>query len=837
MAEQAPTSEGADPNADPNAKPKKSKKKLILLAAVGLLVVLGGAGAFLLRGHEESPAEKLAKLLDQLDDAETSSDARIKVRQQLEDLKKTKFVDPEFSGAEQFVQGMLAFYEARELIGDEQQPRFLKAIEAFEDAKLRTIVDDRRAQMTYASGVAFQMVGLRTQARPALEEAFQKYPHAKKEVGLLLIASYLEEQTPAMLAKALKLTEELPQAVELSEEQQEQVTIQRAQSLQLLGRSEEAEQLLAANASPTGTTDEGTIMRARSIMSEADLLARQNESRRADARFTDARELLATLFKPLVPDNVVARAMLLSARCAARTKNTEVALDFYEQTQRKFIGSHESHAATIELAGLLRSLGRTEEALQNYQDALRAIRRSEDFCNRWISRSEFQRLITSTWNDWIAESKFAEALAIAERMVPLFDHLRSREFVSNTRLKWAERLQADYDAMTVERRRGLVDELHQRWSECGQAFEELAHVVRFTNRYEGILWQSTEYFAKGQQFEKSMQLADEYLRAAPKQGIPRAHVHRGQMLMHLDQPKAALEDFEFVSKFYPTDPAVFEALLWIGYSKLEQNKPDDAMKSWRTLLTAAELDPTAKEWRLAKFALSQVLLELATNERQKSQPRDDAPLTEAQRAARTKAFEQVNESTRHLDEYVRRYPQGEDRFQARELLVRALRAAAAEPREQLLATLPASARTQLHKEIARYLNRAVTELQTLQEDLQLLHSSGRLDELGQQIYRDTFVAIPDVLFEQELFEDALDTYRVVTNRFPDHPMSLTAYVQMARCLERLGKPNDALEQLEQAKLTLNRIPNEAFRSTNSGLDRTEWTAWLDWASNVRAQPL
>ncbi len=836
VAEKAPSPEGADPNAVPNAKPK-SKKKTVILGAVGVLVLLGGVAAFLLRGGGELPSEKIAKALELLDEAETSNDARMRIRALLADIEKVKYVDPDFPAVGSFVDGMLHYYEARELIGDDQQPKFLKAIAKFEDVKLRPMKFEYVDQLTYVLGVSLQMVGLRTQARPELEEAFRSYEPGRKEAGLLLLANYLEEQTPETLEKALQLSEELKKLEDLSDEQKEQITIQRAQALQQLGRSEEAEQLLSASSSPTGVTHEATIVRARSMMAEADLLLRQQDRKRAEARYNEARTALATLFKPLVPDSVVARAMFLSARCALRAGNTEQAIDFYEQTQRKFERSHEGHAATVELATVFRKQGRTEEALSNYQAALKAISRPEEFCNRWISRQEFQRVIMDAWNEWMSQSKFQEALAIAERMAPVFDHLRSRELVCTTRQKWVDRLQADHDSLTVDKRKGVVDELRQRWAECGKAYEELAHIVRFTNRYETTLWQGTECYAKGHQFEKSMQLTDEYLAAGPKQGVPRAHVHRGQMLMHLDQRKAALDDLEFVSKFYPTDPAVFEAQLWAGYAKLEQDKPAEAVKAWRTLLSSAELDPTAKEWRLAKFALSQLLVELAANERTKAQPRDDNPPTEAQQAARTQSYFYITEAIRHLDEYVRRYPQGEDRFQARELLVRALRAAAAEPREQLLATLPASARAQLHKEIARYLTRALTELRTLQDDLQLLQTSGRLDDVGQQIYRDTFVSIPDVLFEQELFEDAVDFYRTVTNRFPDHPMALTAYVQMARCLERLGKPKDALEQLEQAKLTLNRIPDDAFRPSNSGLDRNEWTAWLDWASKVRERPL
>ena len=85
-----------------------------------------------------------------------------------------------------------------------------------------------------------------------------------------------------------------------------------------------------------------------------------------------------------------------------------------------------------------------------------------------------------------------------------------------------------------------------------------------------------------------------------------------------------------------------------------------------------------------------------------------------------------------------------------------------------------------------------------------------------------------------MYDEAIDEYRSILNRFPEHPMSLTAYIQMARCHEKQGHSDEARLQFEQARLLLQRLPDAAFVPSNTSLTRADWTIWLDWAQQVRA---
>lgn len=814
------------------APPKRSKKKLIILGVFALAVIGGGLFAFLGKGEKKlTPPEQLAKALKHLDEHDSAED-RILAREFIEHVAKAKYIDTEFSGAIPYVRGMLEFYDARDLVGVDIQKPLLKAIDLLEEARLRTIPPERRHELDYALGASLQLVGLKSRAREFLEDAFEHHEPAKQHIAALLIHSYLEEQSDESLQKCCQLAVGLLKDESLPDDEQELIRIQYAQALQLQEKTEEAEKVLAAAESKTTSTQESTLLRVRSLFANADKL-RKRDDKSGNDKYLEAQQLLVPLLNPLVKDRVASQASFLTARCAARLKNDESAINYYQQVLRKYPTSHEGQASLIELADLLLRLGRNEEAIASYRRALKTIRRPEDFRNRWLSVRQFQDSADRAWEHWIDDGDFELALGIATDLTPLFTIMRASERVAETHQRWAQRLQADYDAAGYEKRMSLVPELRSQWRESGKAYSTLAELMRPTKNYAQIVWQSAVHYAQGYDFETSLQLTTAFLDSAPAEGVAPAVLHRGRMQMHLEKYGDAIESFRQVVRDFPRDPATFEARLWIGQCFLEQNKLDDAEKAWRELMQGS-LDPLAKEWRDAKFSLSQLLLEQATNLAKQVPIVPGETLTEAQKQTRERAFALNQEAIQHLDEYIRRYPSADGRFEARNLIARALRFAIERPRERLQASMPAAARQLLHKEISKSLERAVQELRLLQEELQGLHTAGRLDRLGQQLYRDTFLTIPDTLFEQELYEESIDEYRSVLNRFPEHPMSLTAYVQIARCHDKQGRADEAKLQFEQARLLLKRLPDTAFVPTNTSLNRADWTAWLDWAQKVRS---
>ncbi|MBL6705232.1 MAG: tetratricopeptide repeat protein [Planctomycetaceae bacterium] len=807
-----------------------SKKKLIIIVA--LLAVVGGGGAFfVLSGDPETPADKLAKALELIDKRETNWQIR-QAMEIVEELDELKYVDPDFPAGQHYIRGLASFYDGREFTGKEQQERYLKAIENFEYAAPRAMPDERRGEMMWALGVALQTVSLPTKAREILEESLTTYPEGSVEASILLMENYLDLQTEQSLADALALSDQLPARGSMTDEQAAHAALLRTDILEKQGKTDEATETLSNVASATSVEHERIISLARIAMSQAETLSKNGSTNEANQKYSEAQ----TLLKPLIADNnytmYASQASFLNALSAERMGTTESAINYYQRTARKFAETDEWLASQLRMASLLRAAGRDEEAIAAYRQVLRAVVRPQDFRNRWLTINQFRDNILLAWSDWVEKKKFERALALTRVMSPLIERVRALELSAQTSRQWALSVQTKVDVATFKAKQELLPESLKLWIESGKSHAALANATRTEAGYPDTVWTSAEDFARGYAFEEAVTQVDEFIRSEPAQGVPKAYVFRGRMLMNLNRLSEAFEAFRSVELNSPTDPSVFEATYRLGLCQLERNRPDDAERIWRAMLTSDELEPDANEWRLAKFALGQLQARQASNEFRKSVPADGAELSKEQLEQRQKAYAQWKEAIRHLDEYLERYPDTEERIPARYLLAKSLQSSATEIREKLTDSMPVNARKELFLELSHTLNRAGDEFRALQQTLQALQVTGMLDDYGQEMYRTTFMAIPETQFEQERYADALVGFRMVTSRFADHVSVLPAYVQMSRCYSRLEQPDEARRQLEQARVVLGRLPDAAFDSPSTGQSREQWGEWIEWARQV-----
>ena len=807
-----------------------SKKKLIIIVA--LLAVVGGGGAFfVLSGDKETPADKLGRALELIDKRETNWQIR-QAMEIVEELDELKYVDPDFPAGQHYIRGFAEFYSGREFTGQEQQKRYLKAIENFEYASTRGMPEERRGEMMWAYGVALQTVSLPTKAREILETSLKDYPEGSVEASILLMENYLDAQTPDGLTRAKELSDELPTRGKITDEQSVHAALLRTDILEKQGKSNEATATLEKIDSGANAEQAGTIELAKIQMSQAETLARDGSVAEANKKYVEAQ----TLLMPLIDDNnhtvYASQASFLNALCSERMSKPESAINYYQRTARKFAETDEWLASQLRMASLLRSAGRDEEAIAAYRQVLRAIVRPQDFRNRWLTISQFRDAVLIAWSDWVENKKFERALALTRVMSPLIDRIRALELMAQTSKQWAVTEQAAVDAAPFKVRKKLTPEARKRWVESGDSHEKLATVTRTESTYPDTVWTSAEDYARGYAFKKALAQADEFIRVEPSQGVPKARVFRGRMLMNLDRLNEAFESFRRVEIDTPTDPFVYEATYRLGLCQLEMDRPNDAERTWRAMLTSDDLEPGAEQWRLAKFALGQLLARQASNEFRKSVPADDAKPTKEQLTHKQNAYAKWKETIRHLDEYLGRYPDTEERLAARYLLAKSLQSSAAEIREKVSDAMPVNARKELFLALSQTLNRAGDEYRALQQSLQALQVTGMLDDYGQEMYRTTFMAIPQTQFEQERYADALVGFRMVTSRFADHVSTLPAYIQMSRCYSRLEKPDEARRQLEQARVVLGRLPDEAFASLSTGQTREQWAEWIEWAREV-----
>lgn len=807
-----------------------SKKKLIPIL-VAVAVIGGGIAFYLLSGEQETPAEKLGRALELIDRRESNWQIR-QALEIVESLDELQYVNPDFPSAPHYIRGMAEFYTGREFTGREQQKRYLKAIENFDYAFPRSMPEERRGEMNWAMGVALQTVSLPTRARELLEESLEGYPEGSVEASILLIENYLDQQSPDSLQRALALSDELPSRGEMTVEQTDHASLLRADILEKLGRTAEATEALGQLKSGENSEQERTIGLARNLMSQGDTLAENQATKAANEKYRDAQNLLAPLIEGNNQIGFASRASFLNALCSERMGQAESAISYYQRTARRFTATDEWLASLLRMASLLRAAGRDEEAIAAYRQVLRSVVRPRDFRNRWLTVSQFRDAVLLAWTDWIDQKKFDRALSLTRVMAPLIERVRALDLMAQASAQWAGTVQAKVDAATFADRQKLRPELHKRWSESGKAHATLAAATATSAGYPDTVWTSARHYALGYSFKEALEQVEEFIRVEPPQGVPRAYVFRGRMLMNLDRLSDAFASFRSVELNSPTDPSVFEAQYRLGLCQLELGRSEDAERTWRAMLTSDDLEPDANEWRLAKFAIGELMARQAAIEFHKSVPAEGVEPTPEQLTRKQNAYDQWNEAVRHLDEYLGRYPGTEERIAARYLMAKSLQSSAEELREKLSDSMPVNARKELFLELSQRLNRAGDEYRALQQQLQELQVNGQLDEYGQELYRTTFMAIPQTQFEQERYTDALVGFRTVTSRFADHVAALPAYIQMARCYTRLEKPDEARRQLEQARVMLGRLPDDAFESPVTEQTREQWAAWIEWARDI-----
>lgn len=801
------------------------------MVVAALAVIGGGIAFYLLSRDQETPAEMMARALELIDQRESNWQIR-QALEIIETLDELQYVDPDFPSAPYYIRGMAEFHTGREFTGREQQKRYLKAIENFDYAFPRSMPEERRGEMIWAMGVALQTVSLPTRARELLEESLEGYPEGGVEASILLMENYLDQQSPASLDRALALSDELPTRGEMTADQTEHAALLRADILEKQGRTAEATEALGQLESGENSEQERTIGLARNLMSQGDTLADNQANSAANGKYREAQKLLMPLIEGNNHIGHASRASFLNALCSERMGQTESAISYYQRTARQFPETDEWLACLLRMASLLRATGRDEEAIAAYRQVLRSVVRPKDFRNRWLTVSQFRDAVLLAWTDWVEQKKFDRALSLTRVMSPLIERVRALDLMAQTSAQWAEAVQAKADAATFAERQNLQSELRRRWSESGEAHASLAAVTATTAEYPDTVWTSAQHYARGYAFEQALEQAEEFIRVEPPQGVPRAYVFRGRMLMNLDRLNDAFASFRNVELNSPTDPSVFEAQYRLGLCQLELDRPDEAERTWRSMLTSDDLEPDANEWRLAKFAIGQLLARQAAIDFRRSKPADGVAPTEEQLTQKQNAYSRWKEAVRHLDEYLGRYPETDERIAARYLLAKSLQSSAAELREKLTGSMPVNARKELFLELSQRLNRAGDEYRALQQQLQELQVNGKLDEYGQELYRTTFMAIPQTQFEQERYADALVGFRTVTSRFADHVAALPAYIQMARCYSRLEKPDEARRQLEQARVMLGRLPDEAFQSPVTEQTREQWAAWIEWARDI-----
>lgn len=808
---------------------------------------------------EIPPAVRLKRALRYLDDKYYPAARGIG-----QALREIGYQDPDFSGGVSFVLGMAAFREAEQtdLDWDTREQRYLTAVAELRDAERQSLIQSRRAEWAFGLGVSLHHVGSADEALPYLEEAVANYPEGKTAAALMLAEILLLTPSADETKQALALNNEVIKEAKLTPLQKDKAYLQQAQILMLLGKKEEAKRAMQQVSGATSAAHGSAILQAQTYIADGNFpeammklepVAAEKGLERIYASqacylMGVCSERLAELEEKKIRElkskvGVEPDLDELNKWNTAKVDKLENAVTYYKRTVEQFERTHEALAAKLGVAEAYRKLGRNEEALESYAAVLGTIRPSR-FRNRWLSLKRVREIVLEAWNAWVEQRFYQEAIDLAELMstasssraseartgaIPLDE---AHELIARANQRWAEHLEGEIAKLPADKQAARRDELKLRWKRAGAAYSRLAETRRTSTAYNDALWISAEDFLKGHDFINCVEQLTKFIDTRTTTLIPTALVRRGNALMDLGRFDEALRNFETTVTTYPTDPAAFQARYLIGQCHFERNDLDQAEKTWRRILESNDLTPNALEWRKSLYSLGKLLyfsadLALRRGQRLRSSNR----AAEAQDLFAT-GYLRLDDAILRLEEYYRRYPTAAESQEVRFLLAKSLQKSAELPGEKLKSAETENARAQYRKQVIERLERALHEYQQLQTELAASQGSGKLDRVGRALMRNCYTDTAHCYFSLGQYEEAIIAYGNSAARYQQDSDSLTAYLQIANCYDRMQKPAEALSTLAQANLILKQLPDDAFPNNAGGMSREDWQRWLEWAMRL-----
>jgi TolA-binding protein len=193
------------------------------------------------------------------------------------------------------------------------------------------------------------------------------------------------------------------------------------------------------------------------------------------------------------------------------------------------------------------------------------------------------------------------------------------------------------------------------------------------------------------------------------------------------------------------------------------------------------------------------------------------------------------EAVERLEEAVARYADDAQAVEARYLIADSYRQLAGQIQSKLDSIVVDSARIAQARETHRLLEAAIAQYDQAVGALQSHAERGGQGELPPAeatILRNCHFMKGAALFDMGKYEEAIRAYSSATNRYQQEPEVLDAYLKIADCYRRLNRPAEARGTIEQAKVVLNRIPNNVSFTGKTSFDRKEWSRHLEWLGGL-----
>lgn len=782
-------------------------RRLAVIAGLALLLTTG-TGVLLawvvLASRTEAKPPSLAEGLEALDEGFYQS------AREIADEYRTRPTPPDQLGWPAFILGTVASHEADEIWEQDKGATYLLAAKHLEEARDRGFPPERQGEGLYLLGRSLCLAGQMSAGRTQLLAAMRAAPELSTQINQLLATAWLQDSNPNY-QEALRYNERYLADPQLLDEVREQGLLQRSQILFRLGDLAGCRKVLDQVAADSQLQSDVQITRAQVLMREA-AAAQQDASLPPDTASAQAAEQYQEAIKLLrgaqgrdTLDNPTSRrSMYLIGVCFHEMRDDRAALDQWQRTAALYPETPEAFAAGLQEAELLRTAARDNDALACFRRTLDSAGPQETFSNPWFSLDEVRQRVLTAYRQYIEAGKFVLALDLAAFSAFVLPRYRSSELVAETHRAWGQTLLRQAQKAALPEAENLLRDGRRHLRLAGAAYDRLAQARIITRNYPDDIWFSAESYLRGQDYERAAQLFQKYLAIEARARRPRALLGLAEALLALDRLKEAQAKLDECIEYYPRDAATYDARLMAAHVYQEQGQKQIAETQLLGILQGDDLTPQSKEWREALFALGKLLFEV----------------------------DRFQDSIARLNEAVERYPEDPLALESRYLIASAYRKLADALSEKLTADVSDRARTARREEIHGLVQKALVQYDLVLEALAERQQSMLLTPAEQVLFRNTLFARGTGLVELERYPEAIKNFSTATNRYLQSPEVLEAYVQIANCYRRMNKPLDARGTLEQAKVILNRLAENAPFAETTNRSRQEWAQYLDWLKDT-----
>ncbi|PQO34847.1 hypothetical protein DTL21_15255 [Bremerella cremea] len=806
--------------------------RIFLITTLFAVAGLGTGAWWVLLSGKESKEQTLVQAIADYENDE-SNKAREVARNLVDDLS----VEPPYQGTAPFLLGAILAEEAQDYLNPKDRETVYRlAAQHLLTAKERGFPPGYEVRGDYLLGISQFHAKQYEPAIKILESIYKDYPVRQMEIEDALAESYLEltPRTKEHMEASLKWSELIHAHSNLTTEQQSNAQLRLAKIQYELGQYDDAMQTLEKIPPTSSRYVDGVIVQGLVSQKRYQDFLDAGEKDKAQDELNAAIRLFrkAAGNQLVAADSTRKASYLLSVMLRANGQLTE-ALDQAARTRKIYYRTHESVAAGLEEAELLRAEGKAEEAVEIYRRILREANASGRYDNPWIGEIEFRQRITHAVDDWKSAQNFEPAVEVANVLRPIFPDDQALQIEAEVEYQWGEYLESQANKVPFDESLEMRAQSRFHFRRAGSVYLDLAKFRFSTAEYTNDLWKSASADLRGQDFSKAVEILAEYQRYETRDHKPRALVATARALIALDKAEEALGPINECLEFYPKDPSVYEARVLGGEAYMELGKLAEAKEVLAANLDDGHLEPSSREWQDSLFSLGQVLhLE---GEMFEAQARVKGALEVAEAIPR-EAFQLLEQSNasyqgaiKYLHAAVRRYPEDPRSIGARYLIAECHRRSSMLPKKKFRLVNIETQRIKFDKEVKDHLERAAEIYNELINELtNKLEEQTQLHPVEANILRNSYFAQGAAMFELQRFKDAIEAYSTASNRYQTEAVSLEAFVQIAQCYRYMNQSAEARGTVEQAKIVLSRLAEGVDYSETTHASRDDWQNYLDW---------